>query len=82
MVEHAFITENFASWIIDQMYEEFIQLPDYKKYMNAGKYIKRIENQIFPNMTEYSRKWLIEARDYEIALFRMYASDTKVYDVI
>jgi len=82
MVEHAFITENFASWIIDQMYDEFSQLPDYKKYMNADKYIKRIENQILPNMTTYSRKWLLEARDYEIALFRMYVSGTKVFDII
>ena len=77
-----FITENFASWIITQMYAEFEELPDIKKREYAKKYLKRLKNQILPHMTEYSKKYLLDSREYDIKLFEMYASETKIYDII
>lgn len=82
MVEHAFITENFASWIITQMSTEFDTLPEYKKYQYAVKYLKRLKNQILPNMTTYSRNWLLEAREFDIKVFEHYVNQTKVYEII
>ena len=75
MVERAFITENFASWIVNSMVDDLGRMfanneksIDIKR--KATTFYRRIEKQLLPNMTTGVRKYFLQEYGTDIAFIR------------
>jgi len=75
MVEHAFITENFASWIVKSMVDDLgrmvannEKLIDIKR--KATIFYRRIEKQLLPNMTTGARGYFLQEYGSDIDFIR------------
>ena len=75
MREGAFITENFASWIVESMIDDLgrmvlhdEKLIDIKR--KAATFNRRIERQVLPNMTSGTRNYFLQEHGHDIAFIR------------
>lgn len=75
MKEYAFITENFASWIVKSMIDDLgrmvlngEKLIDIKR--KALTFNRRIERQVLPNMTSGARNYFLQEYGDDIAFIR------------
>lgn len=87
MVKQDYITENFARWIINHLYDEISEISqnlgasDPTTVYRSKVAYKRVE-QVKELLTDESWKYVESWLDYEISFIRMMATCEHVYNII